>query len=80
MVKARPQTGQVDVADMVAALRPTTRLISLVLANNETGIIQPVGEVVRAVRKWEAKNKRGEGGRVFVHTDAAQVTTYCSAE
>ncbi len=37
--------GRVAVADMLAALRPDTRLVALMLANNETGILQPVAEL-----------------------------------
>ena len=70
IVEADPQTGQVRAEDVVSALRPTSKLVSLVLANNETGVLQPVREVVRLVREWQGK---GEGRTVFVHTDAAQV-------
>lgn len=42
--------------------KPT--LVSVMLANNETGVIQPVAEVVKACREW--------GGDVLVHCDAAQ--------
>lgn len=45
-----------------AALRPETVLVSVMLANNETGAIQPVSEIARRARA------RG----VLVHTDAAQ--------
>ncbi|MBX9628516.1 MAG: cysteine desulfurase [Gemmataceae bacterium] len=49
-------------ADAVAGLiRPDTRLVTVMLANHETGAIQPVGEVVKAVPAG-----------VPVHTDAAQ--------
>ena len=73
-MKATPSTGAVSPADIAAALRPTTILISLMLANNETGVIQPVGEVVRVVRGEEGKHGGGRQ-RIFVHTDAAQVYT-----
>lgn len=32
-------TGRVEVEDVIAAIRPTTCLVSIMLANNETGII-----------------------------------------
>lgn len=67
-MEADPSTGQVRPEDVVSSLRPTTKLVSLVLANNETGVIQPVGEVVRLVREWEGKEKT-----IYIHTDAAQV-------
>src|SRR6185369_13188406 len=49
---------------VVESLRPNTRLVSMMLANNETGIIQPVGQISRAVRSLAP-------GVVF-HSDATQ--------
>jgi len=54
--------GRVDADAVVAALRPDTALVSLMLANNETGVLQPVEEVARACR----------GRGIPIHTDAAQ--------
>lgn len=71
VVKADPLTGQVSPEDVVMALRSSTRLVSVMLANNETGVIQPVQGVVRAVREWWESN--GGTEPVFLHTDAAQV-------
>lgn len=86
IVRASPQTGAVCPEDVILALRPTTRLVSVMLANNETGVIQPVREVVRAVRQWEKERNtegdragaevQGQQHRVLVHTDAAQVHKY----
>src|SRR5499427_1200767 len=36
--------GEVDPDDMRKAIRPDTRLISIMMANNETGVVQPVEE------------------------------------
>jgi cysteine desulfurase len=54
--------GVVDVAAVVAAIRPDTRLVSVMAVNNETGAIQPVREIAAACRE------RG----VPFHTDACQ--------
>lgn len=54
--------GRVDSGEIAAALRDDTVLVSLMLANNEVGTLQPVAEVVSRCRE------RG----VLVHTDAAQ--------
>lgn len=54
--------GLVDPQDLVAALRPETVLVSIMHANNETGVLQPVAELSRITR---------EHGALF-HTDAAQ--------
>ncbi|MEO8503783.1 MAG: cysteine desulfurase family protein [Acidobacteriota bacterium] len=43
--------GVIPVAAVEAALRPDTRLVCLMLANNELGTIQPVGEVARLCGK-----------------------------
>ena len=55
-------SGQVDPSDLAAAITPHTVLVSVMLANNETGTIQPVAELARIA------HERG----VVVHTDAAQ--------
>ncbi len=54
--------GIVDPAAFEAALRPGTALASVMLANNETGALQPVAELARIARE------RG----VLFHTDAVQ--------
>lgn len=54
--------GRVDPANLAAALRPDTVLVSVMHANNEVGTIQPVAEMARLARRH---------GALF-HTDAAQ--------
>ena len=54
--------GRVDPQAVAAALRPDTALVSVMLANNDTGVIQPVREIAALARA------RG----VLVHTDAVQ--------
>lgn len=38
-VPVSPRSGQAEVEDVLAAIRPNTCLVSLMLANNETGVI-----------------------------------------
>jgi cysteine desulfurase len=52
----------VDPDDVRSALRPNTKLISVMMANNETGVLQPVEEIGRIA---------AEAGVCF-HTDAVQ--------
>ena len=56
------QAGQVDPADVRRALRKNTKLISIMLANNETGVIQPVEEIGKVAAEAD----------VWFHTDAVQ--------
>ena len=55
-------TGQINLDDLKTALTPTTALVSIMWANNETGVIFPVEEAARIAH---AK------GALF-HTDAVQ--------
>ncbi|MBV8632039.1 MAG: cysteine desulfurase [Silvibacterium sp.] len=54
--------GTVDPDDVRRAIRPSTQLISVMMANNETGVIQPVAEIGRIA---------GEAD-IWFHTDAVQ--------
>jgi cysteine desulfurase len=54
--------GLVDPADLAAAMTSRTRLVSVMLANNETGTIQPIAELARIAHEHGA----------LMHTDAAQ--------
>jgi cysteine desulfurase len=56
------RSGRVRESDLRGALRKDTLLVSIMTANNETGVIQPVKELARAAR---------EAGALF-HTDAVQ--------
>uniref|UniRef100_A0AAY5EP49 Selenocysteine lyase n=1 Tax=Electrophorus electricus TaxID=8005 RepID=A0AAY5EP49_ELEEL len=62
-------TGRVEAEDVVSAMRPTTCLVSVMLANNETGVIMPVREICERVR---AVKRPAFSPRVLLHTDAAQ--------
>jgi cysteine desulfurase len=55
-------SGEIYAGNVEAALRPNTRLISIMMANNETGVIQPVEEIGRIAQEAD----------VFFHTDAVQ--------
>jgi cysteine desulfurase len=54
--------GLIDPMDILRAIRPETRLISVMLANNETGVVQPVEEIGRIAAQTG----------VFFHIDAVQ--------
>ena len=54
--------GLVDPDDVRRALRPNTRLITIMMANNETGVLQPVEEIGKVAAEAD----------VYFHTDAVQ--------
>jgi cysteine desulfurase len=61
------EEGVVRIEDVRAALRPDTVLISVMLANNEIGTLQPISEIGALVRE-----ERGRGRQLWFHTDAVQ--------
>ncbi|HZH32054.1 MAG TPA: cysteine desulfurase family protein [Pyrinomonadaceae bacterium] len=60
--------GIVRVADVRAALRPDTVLITVMLANNEIGTIQPVADIGALVREERERGRK----HLRLHTDAVQ--------
>src|SRR5213083_930768 len=56
------QHGNVDLAELEAAIRPGTTLVSMMWANNETGVLFPVEKIAELCRQ------KG----VLFHTDAVQ--------
>ena len=66
------ENGCIKCSDILKAIKPNTCLISIMLANNETGAIMPVETVAKSLR--EINMQRGREGlcQIFFHTDAAQ--------
>jgi cysteine desulfurase len=62
------ESGIVRVEDVRAAIRPDTILVSVMLANNEIGTIQPIAELGALVRERRAGGQR----HLWLHTDGVQ--------
>jgi len=60
-------SGIVDPEKIRASVRPTTVLVSVMHANNETGGIQPVASIGQLVREL-----RRSGQNIFLHSDGVQ--------
>jgi cysteine desulfurase len=60
--------GVVDLVALEAALTPETRIVSVMLVNNEVGTIQPMRRITRLVSK--------RAPQAVVHTDAIQALTW----
>jgi cysteine desulfurase len=54
--------GLIDPDDVKRTIRPNTKLITIMLANNETGVVQPVAEIGKIAAEAD----------VYFHTDAVQ--------
>lgn len=56
--------GVVHPEDLLAALKPSTKLVSVMLANDETGVLQPIRQLANLCRERE----------ILFHSDACQAT------
>lgn len=54
--------GLVDAVDVKRAIRPNTKLITIMFANNETGVVQPVTEIGKIAAEAD----------IYFHSDAVQ--------
>jgi cysteine desulfurase len=54
--------GQIDLAELEKSIRPDTAIVTVMWANNETGVLFPIHEIAEIVRKKHA----------LLHTDAVQ--------
>jgi cysteine desulfurase len=55
----------IDPGDVRRALRPNTKLVTVMMANNETGVLQPVEEIGKICNEAD----------VYFHTDAVQAAS-----
>jgi cysteine desulfurase len=62
------ENGIVNIDDVRLALRPNTVLVTVMLANNEIGTIQPIKEIGDLIRELRDSGRRN----LWLHTDAVQ--------
>ncbi|XP_078484175.1 selenocysteine lyase-like [Ciona intestinalis] len=67
-VSVNHSSGEISCDDVIKEIKPNTALVTIMMANNETGTIMPIKDIVRAIRTLEEKNSR----KILIHTDAAQ--------
>jgi cysteine desulfurase len=60
--------GRVDLDALAGALDDRTAVVSVMLVNNETGVVQPLHEVVEVIRSCAP--------RALIHTDAIQAVSW----
>lgn len=72
--------GVVKVKDVREALRPETMLVSVMYANNEMGVLQPIKEIGRMIEEWKKGSGRTHTAYPYFHTDACQAANYCNLD
>ncbi len=72
-IVAADERGFVTADSIRAAIKPETQLISIALANNELGTIQPLRDIAEVVRtERDARLARGDHTPIYLHSDASQ--------
>jgi cysteine desulfurase len=65
-------SGLVDISQLKKLIKAETVLISVMLANNEIGTIQPIKEIGEVIVNLNTKREQ----RIYFHTDATQAPAY----
>lgn len=75
------KNGKVDIDDLKKQITDKTALVSIMMANNEIGTIQPIREIADIVEK-ERKNRKTHGNKlpILLHSDGAQAPNLLSAQ
>jgi len=67
------EKGYVSAESIKVAIRPDTQLVSIALANNEIGTIQPLRDIATVVKaEREKRLKNGDHTPIYLHSDASQ--------
>lgn len=64
--------GLIMVESVKEKIKPETSLISLIYANNEIGVIQPIKEIGEMIKQENLKREN----KILFHTDAVQAVNY----
>lgn len=74
---APDKNGSVAARPIQNALRPDTQLVTVALANNELGTIQPLSDIAAVVeQERQRRQQAGETTPLYFHTDASQGAGY----
>jgi len=74
------KNGVVKLNEIQKAIKENTSFISIMYVNNETGVIQPIREIGKMIKKYNkniAKEKLNKQ-KILFHTDATQAINYCN--
>jgi cysteine desulfurase len=67
------ERGFITIDVLKKAIQPTTRLVSIALANNELGTVQPLRDIAALIRKERDRRlEMGDTTPIYLHSDASQ--------
>ncbi|MCH2522215.1 MAG: aminotransferase class V-fold PLP-dependent enzyme [Dehalococcoidia bacterium] len=68
--------GIINLESLKSQLTPKTTIVSIMLANNEIGTIQPIKEISKIIKDYAKNNNT----RILIHTDAVQAPGYINLD
>ena len=72
-VEVEKSDGRVNVDRVMSCIQPNTCLVTVMFANNETGVIQPICEIARMLQNENMRRRSQKLFSILCHSDAAQV-------
>ena len=66
------ENGIVEKDQIRNSVQDSTCLVTVMMANNETGVIQPIKEIVQMIKTINESRKENNQFEILTHTDAAQ--------
>jgi cysteine desulfurase len=66
------ETGELSLSFIKENLKPETILVSVMMANNETGILYGIKDIAKIIRQFKKTNQKSESKYPLLHTDAIQ--------
>ncbi len=74
------KTGVVDIKQLKSSVRPETILISIMLANNEIGTVEPVAEIGKWLKGLNIQRAAQGLPKIIFHTDACQAAGFLNLD
>ena len=85
------KNGEVSLATFEAAIKDNTVLVSVMYVNSEVGIIEPIREIAKIIKKindkrlreWEKRRPQERGDKpqpIYFHTDATQAINFLNCD
>lgn len=85
------ENGEVDLTVLEKAIKDNTVLVSVMYVNSEVGIIEPIREIAKIIKKinekklreWEKRRPQERGEKpqpIYFHTDATQAVNFLNCD
>ncbi len=72
--------GLVDPESVRKAIKDNTVIVSIMYANNEVGVIEPIAEIGKIIKEVNIEREKNKLSKVYFHTDAVQAINYLDCD